>query len=209
MLDQLKEELIKIAKAADSTGLCRRKSGNFSVKDPQTGYVLITPTQVAREVLTTKDIAVIGPDGNIVEIESPERPSSELQMHLTAYRARPDIFAVVHTHSCYATALAVQSREIKPIVLEAVAFGGKAPLAKYGRTGTKALADSIIEPLKSADACLLEKHGSLAVGRTLEEAYLNAHYVEDVAKIYFLALQLGSEPEPIPEDEVNTILHKT
>lgn len=207
MLENLKQKVVEIAKAADAYGLCKHKSGNFSLKDPETGYILISPSGVAREVLTYKDIAVVDADGKLIELKSKAKPSSELLMHLMAYRCRPDVFGVCHSHSHYATAFAVQSKEIKPVVFEAVAYGGRVPLAKYGRPGSKELAESIIEPLKISDACLLEKHGVLAVGKDIDDAFLKLQYVEDVAQIYFLALQIGQEPSEIPQAEFDAVKH--
>lgn len=207
MLKNLKRKVVEIAKHADESGLCKHKSGNFSVRDRETGYIVITPSGVSREDLSYKDIAVVDIDGNIIELETNVKPTSELLVHLMAYKTREDIMSVVHTHSHFATAFAVQSKEIKPIVFEALVYGGRVPLAKYGRPGTQDLADSIVEPLKISDACLLEKHGVVAVGKNIDDAYLKANYVEDVAEIYYRALLLGDEPDEIPQEEFDAVLH--
>lgn len=205
MLESLKKQVVEIAIRADESGLCKHKSGNFSLKDPETGYIVITPSGVAREELTYKDIALVDGEGNIVELETKVKPTSELLMHLMAYKCRDDVYGVCHTHSHYATAFAVQAKEIQPVVFEALLYGTKTPIAKYGQPGTQDLADSIVEPFKISDACLLEKHGVLAVGASLEEAYLKAQYVEDVAEIYYYSLQIGEEPVPIAQSEFNAV----
>ncbi len=208
MLENLKKQVVDIAIRADESGLCKHKSGNFSLRDPETGYIVITPSGVAREELTYKDVAIVDLEGNIVELETNVNPTSELLMHLMAYKCREDVVGVCHTHSHFATAFAVQAKEIQPVVFEALIYGTKTPIAKYGQPGTQALADSIIEPLKISDACLLEKHGVLTVGANLEEAYLKAQYVEDVAEIYFYALQIGKEPEIIAPTEFEAVAKK-
>ncbi|KLU63565.1 L-fuculose phosphate aldolase [Peptococcaceae bacterium CEB3] len=208
MLQVLKEKVVIIAKKAENSGLCKHKSGNFSLRDPETGYIVITPSGIAREMLTTRDIAIVDLDGNIIELESRVKPTSELLVHLIAYKTRPDIHGVCHTHSRFATAFAVQSKEIMPIVFEAVAYGIRVPVAKYERPGTQALANTIVEPLKISDACLLEKHGVVTVGKDLDDAYLKAQYVEDVAEIYYRALVLGQkEPEEIPQEDFHSVKH--
>ncbi|MTI46601.1 class II aldolase/adducin family protein [Sporosalibacterium faouarense] len=209
MLNDLKKKVVEIAKRADNEGLCKHKSGNFSIRDHETGYILITPSAVAREVLKEEDIAVVDIEGNIIELKSDVKPSSELKVHLVAYKQRDDVFGVCHTHSHYATAFAVQGLEIKPVVFEAVAYGVRTPIAKYGRPGTQELANSIIEPLKESDACLLEKHGVITVGKDLEDAYLKAQYVEDVAEIAYCSMVIGGGklPEAIPQEEFDAVMH--
>lgn len=203
MLEALKEELFQIAVKAEKEGLCKHKSGNFSVKDEATGYVVITPTGMKREGSNFDCLVVVDMKGNIIESKLNLKPTSEILMHLRAYSNRSDIHAVCHSHSAYATTFAVLSKEIQPVVFEAAAYGGIVPVAKYARPGTVELADSIIEPLKKANVCLLEKHGVLTVGSTLEEAYLNMEYVEDVARIYFYSLMIGGkEPSVIPIEDL-------
>lgn len=125
MLDKLKEQVIKIAKEADKSGMCKHKSGNFSIRDKKTGYVVITPSGVAREILTSDHICVVDLDANVIEMKTEAKPSSELLMHLEVYKTRKDVNAVVHTHSRFATAFAVLSKEIPPIVYECNNCGKK------------------------------------------------------------------------------------
>lgn len=205
MLEDLKKKVVLIAQSAEKNALCKHKAGNFSLKDPESGYILISPSGIARDELTYQDIAVVSPEGGIVELETKAKPSGELLMHLMPYKCRKDVMGVVHTHSHYATVFAVKAREIKPIVLESLIYGAKTPVAKFSIPGTQQLADSIVDPLKTADACLLEKHGVLTVGKSLDDAYLKALYLEDVAKIYYHALLMGGEPEAISQEILNTL----
>lgn len=204
MLDDLKKQLVKIAKKADSEGLCKHKSGNFSIKDAKTGYILITPSGIDREDLTYKDICILDSDLNVIERKSGIKPSSEVLMHIYAYRTRKDINAVVHTHSRFATTFAVLNKEIPPIVYEATYYGGTAYVASYARPGTKELAESIVEPLKKSDACLLQSHGAITVGKNIGETYLKAKYLEEIAEIYYrtLLINKGAEPKALPLEEL-------
>ncbi|TDT50343.1 class II aldolase/adducin family protein [Fonticella tunisiensis] len=207
MLESLKERLVQVAKQAEKDGLCKYKSGNFSIRDENTNYILITPSGAKRDDLDANSIIVVNIDGEIIENKTNYKPSSELQMHLMAYKNREDINGVCHTHSLFATVFAVIPMEIKPIVFEAMAYGVHVPVAKYERPGTKELAESIVEPLKISDACLLEKHGVLTVGNNLEDAYLKMQYVEDVAKIYYHALILDKKIQEIPQREFDKIIN--
>ncbi len=107
MLESLKKDVVQIAKRAQKDGLCKHLSGNFSARDKETGYVVITPTQVDRELLTARDMVVLDLDANVVENLSGLRPTSESLMHLQIYKTRPDVNAIAHTHSMYATTFAV------------------------------------------------------------------------------------------------------
>lgn len=198
MLEDLKRQVVEIAKEADASGLCKHGSGNFSIKDKKTGLIAVTPSHVSRKVLTYKDICIVDMDANVVESETHKKPTSELLMHIEAYKIRKDINAVVHTHSHFATSFAVLGKEIPPIVYEAMHYGGTACVAPYGRPGTMELAKSIIKPIRSSDACLLEKHGVLTVGSDLSSALLKAFYVEEVAELYYTSLLINGGKEPIP-----------
>lgn len=207
MLEELKKQVVKIAKEADRTGLCKHRSGNFSIRDKETGYVVITPTGVDREDLTYHDICVVDLDANVIEIETNVRPTSETLMHLQAYKTRDDIFAIAHTHSRFATAFAVLNKAIPAVIYECANLNLKdavIPVAKYGRPGTTDLSDSIIEPIQRADCMLLEKHGVLAVDKDPNEALLKAHYVEEIAEVYYRALMIngGKEPDSFKVEEL-------
>ena len=206
MLDKLKEQVIKIAKEADKSGMCKHKSGNFSIRDKKTGYVVITPSGVAREILTSDHICVVDLDANVIEMKTEAKPSSELLMHLEVYKTRKDVNAVVHTHSRFATAFAVLSKEIPPIVYECNNCGkkGRIPVAPYGRPGTQILAKNVAETLKDAEACLMENHGAIAAGKDIDDAFLKAQYIEEIAEVYYMALILNNHKEPkiLPEQEL-------
>lgn len=209
-INYLKQDVVKYAKLAQEVGLCQHRAGNFSARDKESGLIAITPSAVNREDLTTSDIIVMDQEGNIVENDGGHKPSSESMMHLSAYKSRPEVNAVVHTHSVYATSFAIVKKQIPAIVYEINTLGLKEayiPVAEYGRPGTPDLAKSIVDPLKIADAILLEKHGVLTVdSENLYEAYLKAIYVEDVAQLYFNSLLIngGKEVDSFEADELSS-----
>jgi len=207
MLEQLKKEVVKIALEADRSGLCKHRSGNFSIRDKETGYVAVTPSGVDREELTYHDILIVDLEANVIEAVTKLRPTSELLMHLQLYKTRPDILAVAHTHSRIATSFAVINKPIPAIIYECANFGLKdavIPVAPYGRPGTRALSDSVVEPIKRSDCILLEAHGVVAVDKDPKEALLKAHYVEELAEVYYRALALngGKEPNAFKPEEL-------
>jgi L-fuculose-phosphate aldolase len=198
MLESLKEQVVFVAKESDRMGMCKHKSGNFSILDPETGYVVITPSGVAREVLTIEHVCVLDLDANVIEMKTEAKPSSEALMHLEVYKVRKDVKAIVHTHALYSTAFAVQNRGLPSLVYECSYLGkdGIVPVAPYGRPGTSALAKNVSETLKHADCCLMESHGAIATGKNLDDAFLKAQYVEEIAEIYFLTLVANNQKEP-------------
>ena len=208
MLDDIKQEVLKYALEAEHMGLCRHRSGNFSVRDSETGLVCITPTGLDRNEMTYHDIVVMNGQAQVVESENHHRPTSEAIMHLKIYESRPDVNAVVHTHSKFAVTFAVLKKEIPAIVYELMNLGckeGYIPVAPYGRPGTAALAESVLKPLSISDVVLMESHGAVAVDKSIKEALLKAAYVEELAEIYYRTLTIlgpGKEPPYIPNEEL-------
>ncbi len=200
MLETLKKDVCQIAKRAQKDGLCKHKSGNFSARDLESGYVVITPTSVDRELLTPRDMIVMDLDATVIENLSGLKPTSESLMHLMIYRQRPEATAIAHTHSAYATTFALLNKPIPAIVYEVANLGltkGRVPVAPYGRPGTTDLADSVIESCKEADCFLLEKHGAVALdNRDIYEAFLKAAYIEELAELYHHALTANNCQEP-------------
>ena len=128
-------------------------------------------------------------------------------MHIEIYKARPDVFAISHTHSLYATSFAVLNKPIPAVVYESAILNlkdGVIPVAPYGRPGTPALSNSVIEPIKRADAILMEKHGAIGVDKDPYEAVLKSAYLEEMAQIYYHALVIngGKEPESFAPEEL-------
>lgn len=210
MLEDLKLRVMNTAKQAQRDGMCKHKSGNFSARDAETGYVVITPTSVDREDLVVPDMIVMDLDANVIENQTGLRPTSESLMHLEIYKTRPDVMAVAHTHSMYATVFAVLNKPVPAVVYEIANLNcskARIPVAPYGRPGTPALAESIVEPCQEADVFLLQGHGAVAVDETcIEEAYLKVCYIEELSELYHHALTAngGQEPDSFPVEELQS-----
>ena len=208
MLEELKKAVIQVGRKAQRDGLCKHKSGNFSARDPETGYFVITPSAVDRELLTPDDMVVMDVDCNVIEYREGLRPSSESMMHAAVYRARPDLKAIVHTHSKYATVFATLDRPIPHIVNEMMALNNKdfsIPVAEYGRAGTPQLAQNVAAAMADADCVLMRSHGAIAGDSdSIEGAYLKACYIEEMAEVYhhILAVNLGQEAPILPLEEL-------
>ncbi len=189
LLKEKREKVIQFAIKAKKEKLMPLTMGNFSLIDKSTGYICITPSGMEYQELSAEDIVVIDIDGNV--IDGLRKPSTELQLHCEVYRKRPDVGGVVHTHSTFATVWACCNKEIPPIVAEvASALGGGINCAPYSCPGTAELAQITVRHLGQSNAVLLERHGLLAVGNDIAEAFANAIIAEEGAKIAFYANQL-------------------
>ena len=201
--EEERQEVLETCRRIVDAGLVAGASGNVSRRvegSEGAPLVAITPSRVPYRRLTADDILVIDFQGDPVEGEGV--PSSETPAHLAVYQARPDVGAVIHTHSVYASALAVAGLEIPAILDEqVVSLGGPIPVAEYAMSASQELADRACAALGEGNAVLLRNHGVLGVGRDLEEAASVCELVERLAQVYVLALGLG-RATPLPDHAV-------
>ena len=200
-LAALREEVCRVNRLLPELGLVTMHSGNASGLDRASGRLVIKPSGADYDSLT--------PD-RLVEVDLSSgracggvlKPSVDLPHHLYLYRHLPDVQAVIHTHSNYATAFAAVGRAI-PAVLTAIAdeFGGEVPCAPYVDNQGDHIGEAILAHRRRAPAILLAQHGVFAWGPTPAAALKAAVMVEDVARTVHLALQLGAPP-PLPPDEL-------
>lgn len=208
----LRLDVIETAREMNRRGINVNKSGNVSVRAVRDGAqgFLITPSGVPYEALEPDFIAFV-PLSEPLTIErsvGPYAPSSEWELHARVYLLRPDAAAVVHTHSCYATALACQDMPIPSFhYMVAAAGGASIDVVPYQTFGTPELAKAAAEGLRRVDACLLSHHGVLAAGRSLFKALTLAAEVENLAHQYVVARTLG-EPKLIDAEEMARVVEK-
>jgi L-fuculose-phosphate aldolase len=177
----LRQQMIDICRRMYERGMVAANDGNVSVRLAG-DRVLCTPTGFSKGFIKPDELVVIDLSGK--KLEGKERPSSEMKLHLAAYRARPDINAVTHAHPPHATAFAVSGINLAQCVLpEVVVTLGSVVLAPYGTPGTDELPHSVANDLHDNDAFLLSNHGVLTLGRNLTEAYYRLETVEHYAHI--------------------------
>ena len=200
LLPDLRAEVCRLNCELPRHGLVTWTSGNVSVRDPKTGYIVIKPSGVKFEHLTPADQVIIDPVGTLVQ--GTRRPSVDAPTHLYIYQHRKDVNGVVHTHSAYATAFAAVNRPI-PVYLTAMAdeFGGPIPCGPYAKIGGEEIGATVVNHIGKSPAILLKNHGVFTIGPTGEAALKAAVMVEDVARTVYFALQLG-KPDILPAAEV-------
>ncbi|MCO1602872.1 class II aldolase/adducin family protein [Desulfosporosinus nitroreducens] len=168
--------------------------GNISCRISGENYIAITPTGMNYDDLVPEDIVVMDLEGNIVN--GIRKPSIEVPLHISIYKAREDVKAIVHTHSAYATAMAVARKEIPGAIEDLVQIaGGNVRVNEYALPGTEQLGINTVKALEGRNAVLLANHGMLGVGRDLDEAFKICQVVEKSAQIVLLAQMMGGAIE--------------
>ncbi len=201
MLSELREQVRLTALRMFEAGLVVGTEGNVSAKDPETGLIAITPSAQPYDQITPDDVVIL--DGDRKVVWGTRRPSWETPMHVYLHTHRPDVVAVMHTHSQYATAFAIANRDLPPATLGlARFFGGTVRCAPYVRTGSDEMGTSNLEYFgKEGRAILLGNHGTLCVAPSLEGVVKLSIALEESAKLIFRATVLGGAVS-LPADEI-------
>lgn len=188
---QLREAIIAKCRWMNSSGLNQGTSGNISARYGE--EMLITPSAVPYDAMKPEIIAAMPLEGEYGSWTGPLQPSSEWRFHLDIMRARSDVGAIVHTHSTYATVLAIARKSIPACHYMMAAFGGtNIRCAGYARYGTKELSEHALAALEGRNGCLLANHGMIALGASLDKAMWLAVELETIARQYYLSLALES-----------------
>ncbi len=201
----IRNEIIETCLKMEELGINQGTSGNVSQRF-QDG-ILITPSGVSYDLLKPEDIVFV-PFSSKEDYVGKYPPSSELDFHFDLLKEKPEINCVLHNHSTYATSMAICGMEIPAHhYMVAVAGGHKIPCAEYATFGTSQLSKNIIRTLDGYSACLLANHGVITTGVSLKKALWIAIEVENLAKQYIMAKQIG-EPNILSSREMNIILEK-
>ena len=181
-------------------GLVRATSGNVSARAGE-GLIAITPTGGVLGELDATQIVIVDLDGTVVEGE--RAPSSEIALHLGAYR-RYGAGAVVHTHAPVATALSTVLDELPCIHYEMLALGGSVRVAPYRTFGTPELAEGVLDALEGRSAALMANHGALTIGPVLASAVEATVLLEWACGVYWRAAAVG-EPRVLSKDAMGAV----
>ena len=199
----VRRSIVEACREMNRSGLNQGTSGNVSVR--WRDGLLITPTSLPYDQMTSGDIVFLGMDGRA---DGPHRPSSEWRFHRDIMAAKPDVGAIVHAHPIYCTIIAIMGREIPPLHYMVAAAGGPTiPCAPYATFGSEELSRHVVEALRDRAACLLEHHGLIATGESLGKAMWLAVEVETLARQFHGCLQIGG-PRLLPVEEIERVRTK-
>lgn len=191
LLEKERKKIIETALKVQELKLIPLTFGNFSLRDPETGYICITPSGMPYETLVPSDICVLDQDNHI--IDGNRKPSIEAPLHTAMYRKRPDVFGIVHTHSTFCTAWACRDGGIPCITAEAAELvGGNVRCAKFAPPGSEELAEVTSDAIGKDNAVLMGNHGAICVDENIDKALRDAIILEESAKVAYYAFQMGN-----------------
>ncbi|HQF42905.1 MAG TPA: class II aldolase/adducin family protein [Ignavibacteriaceae bacterium] len=198
-----KKKLVEICHKVYEKGFVAAYDGNISCRTEDNTF-LITRSGICKGDVTEKDIIEIDSDGKILKGKS--KISTEHKIHLYAYKNRSDVKAVVHCHPVYATAIALLGKGLTEHYLPEVMLTlGKIPLCKYSTPSTDEVPKSMEPYIHYSRAMLLENHGAVTLGKTLDDAYYKMEKLEHYSKILLFA-KLSGLPRKLSKKNINDIL---
>ncbi|MGW3141972.1 class II aldolase/adducin family protein [Streptomyces sp. NPDC001139] len=198
------EALVATARRTVADGLVVGTSGNVSVRVGDT--VLVTPSGVPYDRLGPHDITGVALDGR--QVLGTLVPTSELPMHLAIHRST-DARAVVHTHAVHATAVSTLVPELPTIHYMSAALGGPVRVAPYATYGSDELAENMLDALAGRTACLLQNHGTMAHGATLDQAYDRTAQLEWMCRLWLTASSVpGLSPTLLTREQLDEVGEK-
>ena len=200
--ERARQEVLDHCRRMQAEHLVHATAGNVSARvEGEPGMIAMTPTSLPYDALAPDDICLVTTDGE--RLAGRHAPTSELPLHTLLYARRPEVGAIIHTHSPAAMTLAVLGWRLPPILTGLVeAAGGDVRVAPYARPGTDEMADRSTEALADRGACLMRHHGLLAVGADLAHAFLAASVTEGAARVYLDARAQGVDVPELAADDV-------
>ena len=198
---QAKAEILETGRKLYARGLVAANDGNLSILVGENA-LWVTPTGVSKGSMTEGMLVKLDLDGNV--LSGTHKPSSETKMHLRIYRENPDVRAVIHAHPPAATAFAAAGLPLdRPVLQEAVVFLGPVPVAPFALPGSEAVAESVAPYCRDHFAVLLEYHGAVTWGTSMEQAHFRLECLEQLAHVTLHLKTLGCDramPEALVKD---------
>jgi ribulose-5-phosphate 4-epimerase/fuculose-1-phosphate aldolase len=199
LLPELRQQVFRYAKQMADDKLAHGSQGNISVIDRASGLIAITPSAMDYVSMTVDDTVVIDASGSVVE--GRWKPTVETPLHTLLYRRREDVGCVVHCHAPHVSGFAAAMRPIPMMLAEAACcIGHEVPVAPFMPSGTAEFAELMLEVIGDGSAAIAGQHGLVVCGVNARRAYGTTIAVEDSARAYLLARQMGFEPTAIPPD---------
>lgn len=186
---KIKQEICEIGRRIYAKGFAAANDGNISYRIGE-NEVLCSPTMTCKGYLTPDDICTVDMNGK--QLAGAKKRSSEILLHLTIMKERPDVKSVVHCHPPHATAFAVAREAIPQCVLpEVEVFLGEVPITRYETPGSQKFADTVLPFVKKTNLMILANHGTVSYGETVERAYWWSEILDAYCRILMLARDLG------------------
>ena len=186
---KLKEQMCEIGRRLYARGFAAANDGNITVRLGPNEF-LCTPTMVSKGFMKPEDLCVVDYQGK--QLRGTRKRSSEILLHLSVYKQRPDVKAVVHCHPPHATAFAIAHEPIPQCVLpEVEVFLGDVPITKYETPGGKQFAETVLPYVAKTNVIILANHGTVSYGTDVERAYWWTEILDAYCRMLMLARDLG------------------
>ena len=196
---EYRQDIVEVGRLVWQKGWVAANDGNITIRLAR-DRILATPTGVRKGMRHPDDLIILDSEGK--KLEGRKEGTSEILMHMTIYKIRPDVHSVVHAHPPVATGFATVGRSLDQALLPEVIIGlGCVPLAAYGLPGTPALSDPMLPFIPKYDAILMANHGAVCYGEDVWRAFFRMETVEHFARINLVAELLGG-PNVLPREEV-------
>jgi len=204
--EAVRDEIMYYCLESVRAGLNFNTQGNISVRLPEHEAIVITPSDVRYDAMAPEDMMVVGYDGTVLECGQRDAsllPSTELPVHLAAYRRRPDVAAIVHTESTFVNVLGALGRPISPVLLNMVLYAkSEVPVMPFEFSTNGAFGERSADLMgDDVNAVVWANHGLLAVGTSLKLAFKVAVAVEENAEVLYYAERAGT-PNVLVYDQI-------
>ena len=205
MEKEIREEIAVYGGLVYAQGLVSGASGNLSARVDE-DHILITPSGCHKGMLDPRDLLLYNLKTCQTIGETKIKPSSEIRMHTFVYQHRPDVQAVIHAHPPYAVALSVAGISLEALVLpEVILAMGAIVDCGYATPTTENVVHAMKQPVRTGhNALVLARHGSVTLGKTMQEAFCRLEIVEHVAKVTAIARSMG-KVSPLPSKEIDEL----
>ena len=205
MEKEIREEIAVYGGLVYAQGLVSGASGNLSARVDE-DHILITPSGCHKGMLDPRDLLLYNLRTCQTIGETKIKPSSEIRMHTFVYQHRPDVQAVIHAHPPYAVALSVAGISLEALVLpEVILAMGAIVDCGYATPTTENVVHTMKQPIRAGhNALILVRHGSVTLGKTMQEAFCRLEIVEHVAKVTAIARSMG-KVSPLPPKEIDKL----
>ncbi len=204
--DAYKQKVMEYSQKVFTKGYTQGTGGNVSVLVEGEDAVAITPSAKDYLSLTPDEICIVNFD--LTVMEGNLRPSIETGMHVAVYKNRPDANAIVHAHQTFASVFALIDQPIPPLFDEVLFnVGSIIDIIPYALSGSPELIANVTSKLGNRCNCyILQNHGALSLGTSMEKAYMNMELFEKCAMVYYYALTTGKPVRELPESVVTPLM---
>ncbi|MBQ6059639.1 MAG: L-fuculose-phosphate aldolase [Clostridia bacterium] len=200
LLEKERIAVVEYGKRLITSGLTKGTGGNVSMINREQGLFAISPSGMDYFSIEPEQVAVLDLEGNW--IDAPCKPSTEHALHRLLYRDRPELGAVIHAHTDYATAISCLRQPLPALHYLIALAGYEVPCAEYATFGTVQLAENVVAAMRGTRAALLANHGMIAGAATLSAAFKIVEEIEYCAKLYCIVRAMGEVPSILPREEI-------